>query len=251
MAWGALLRIGEILNAYRADLILPSDVGNTIDDVLLKIQEPKTRYRSARHQAGKLEQYDLIEIVRIGFGRLGPQEKLWHLSGATLRSRLTKLLSTLGLPHLPTHVPKALTLASFRPGGATHLIAVSESAELVRRRGRWASFRTMEMYLQEVAASTYMNEISEATKEKVLLAMRSWVSLRIQKHQPSLLPRQGLKLHFFSAVQEVCEAGNQSLFIDFTHFSHHDHLVAFHTEGTKGNTRLFPVSCMHQPLDLL
>ena len=190
--------IGEILNAYRADLILPSDVGNTSDDVLLKIQEPKTRYRSARHQAGKLEQYDLIEIVRIGFGRLGPQEKLWHLSGATLRSRLTKLLSTLGLPHLPTHVPKALTLASFRPGGATHLIAVSESAELVRRRGRWASFRTMEMYLQEVAASTYMNEISETAKEKVLLAMRSWVSLRIQKHQPSLLPRQGLKLQPFS-----------------------------------------------------
>ena len=159
LAWGALLRIGEIFDAFRGDLILPSDVGFTIDYALLKIREPKTRYRSARHQAGKVEQYDLIEIVRLGLEKLRPDEPLWHLSGSTLRSRLTRILSTLGLPHLPTHVPKALSLASLRPGGATHLISVSESAEMVRRRGRWASFRTMEMYLQEVAASTYLNDI--------------------------------------------------------------------------------------------
>ena len=190
LAWGALLRIGEILDACRADLILPSDVGDTIDYVLLKIREPKTRYRSARHQAGKLEQFDLIEVVRIGFSNLMPGEKLWPWSGATLRSRLTKLLETLGLPHTHNHVPKALSLASFRPGGATHLIAVSESAEMVRRRGRWASFRTMEMYLQEVAASTYMNEITKAAKENVLLALRNFPELmtRVVQFDAFMIP---------------------------------------------------------------
>eukprot|EP00434_Breviolum_minutum_P029037 symbB.v1.2.025685.t1/scaffold2428.1/size79313/2 len=74
LAWGALLRIGEVLDAYRKDLVLPSDVGFTIDYVLLKICEPKTRYRAARHQAGKLEQIDLIEVVRIGFEELLPND---------------------------------------------------------------------------------------------------------------------------------------------------------------------------------
>ena len=190
LAWGALLRIGELLDACRSDLILPSDVGNTIDYVLLKIREPKTRYRSARHQAGKLEQFDLIEVVRIGFSKLLPEEKLWPWSGVTLRARLTKILVTLDLPHTPTQVPKALSLASFRPGGATHLIAVSDSAEMVRRRGRWASFRTMEMYLQEVAASTYMNEISKTAKDRVLLALRNFPELmsRVVQFDASMIP---------------------------------------------------------------
>ena len=51
---------------------------------------------------------------------------------------------------------------------------------------------------------------------------------------------------FFSAVIEVCEAGNQSLQRFFTQLSHLNRSVAFHTGGTKGNTRLFPVSYMHQ-----
>ena len=180
LAWGALLRIGEVLDAFRKDLVLPCDVGYTIDYVLLKICEPKTRYRAARHQAGKLEQVDLIEVVRIGFEGLLPNEKLWNMSGSTLRARLTSLMKALALPHLTGQVPKVLTLASFRPGGATHLITVSESAELVRRRGRWASFKTMEMYLQEVAASTYLNDVSSIARENVLLALRNFPELMSQ-----------------------------------------------------------------------
>ena len=49
LAWGALLRIGEIFSAVRRDLILPTDVGGIVDFVLLRILEPKTRYRAARH----------------------------------------------------------------------------------------------------------------------------------------------------------------------------------------------------------
>ena len=42
-----------MLDASRKDLVMPGDVDNSIDDILLKIREPKTRYRAARHQAGK------------------------------------------------------------------------------------------------------------------------------------------------------------------------------------------------------
>ena len=172
LAWGALLRIGEITDAVRADLILPTDVNDTNSFALLRILEPKTRFRAARHQAGKLEHVDLLQVVQIGFGRLKPWEKLWPLSSATLRSRLMKLLTQLDLPSKPHESPKPMSLASFRPGGATHLMNLTESAELVRRHGRWASFRIMEIYLQEVSASTYLNLVTPQARENVLLGFR-------------------------------------------------------------------------------
>ena len=165
LAWGALLRIGEIFQAKRIDLVLPSDVGGTIQFALLRIMEPKTRYRAARHQTGKLEQPDLLEVIRVGFAHLLPHEPLWPLSGSTLRLRLTRILSALNLPSKTGDRPKPLSLASFRPGGATWLITVSESAELVRRRGRWISNKIMECYLQEVTSMTYLNEVDPHAKQ--------------------------------------------------------------------------------------
>ena len=171
LAWGALLRIGEIFSAVRRDLILPTDVGGTVDFVLLRILEPKTRYRAARHQCGKLEQPDLIEIIRIGLSHLQPHERLWPMSGATLRLRFQKILMKLSLPWRVGDRPKPMTLASLRPGGATWLITTTESAELVRRRGRWLSFKIMECYLQEVVSITYLNEVDKKAKEQVLSAL--------------------------------------------------------------------------------
>ena len=164
LAFGMLLRIGEVLEATRADLILPSDVDFTNFFALLKIKEPKTRYRAAKHQSGRLDQPDLLEIVRIGFDKLRPSEKLWPFSGSTLRSRLSKILHKLDLPTENHQQPKPISLASFRPGGATCMMTVCDNAEQIRRKGRWASQRIMEIYLQEVMASTYLNQISETSK---------------------------------------------------------------------------------------
>ena len=44
----------------------------------------------------------------------------------------------------------ALSLGSFRPGGATWLYRATDSSEVVRVRGRWASARMLEVYIQEV-----------------------------------------------------------------------------------------------------
>ena len=190
LAWGALLRIGEVLAAFRSDLVLPSDVGHSVDFIFLRLKEPKTRYRAARHQAGKLEQADLIEVVRIGFAGLSPNERLWNFSGSTLRARLTKLLGRLGLPTQTGDYPKPLSLASLRPGGATHLMSVCESAELVRRRGRWASFRVMEIYLQEVAASTYLNQVPPSARAKVLAGLDAFPTIfkQVRKFDACKIP---------------------------------------------------------------
>ena len=171
LAWGALLRFGEVFKAVRKDLILPMDVAGSIDFLLIRIEEPKTRYRAARHQSGKMEQPDLISVVQLGLGKLKSGDALWPFHGATLRHRLNKVLESLGLPHRPGQKPKPLSLASMRAGGATWLITQTEQPDLVKRRGRWASMRVMEIYLQEVSAASYLNDLEITVKDKILEAM--------------------------------------------------------------------------------
>lgn len=171
LAWGALLRFGEVFKAVRKDLILPMDVAGSIDFLLIRIEEPKTRYRAARHQSGKMEQPDLISVVQLGLGKLKSGDALWPFHGATLRHRLNKVLASLGLPHCPGQKPKPLSLASMRAGGATWLITQTEQPDLVKRRGRWASMRVMEIYLQEVSAASYLNDLETTVKDKILDAM--------------------------------------------------------------------------------
>ena len=174
---GSTLRIGEVVAAVRADIVLPCDLQNSVSYLLLRIAEPKTRFKSARHQAGKLEQPDLILVVQLGFQHLQKHERLWPFSAATLRQRLNKVLQKLCLPWKADSKPRPLTLASFRAGGATWLISQCESSELVRRRGRWLSIQTMEIYIQEVMALTYMTDIGEEAKTLVLSAMSHFLEL--------------------------------------------------------------------------
>ena len=180
ISWGALLRIGEIFHAVRGDLVFPADVQHSIDHVLIKIKDPKTRYRAARHQSSKLEQPDLIRVAEIGLQGLEKSDRLWHLSGSTLRSRLSKVLQRLDLPHEPGAIPRPLTLASLRGGGATWLIAQTENAEMTRRRGRWVSMKVMEVYLQEISASTFLNDVSLSAKAKTLQAMHVFPEMLVK-----------------------------------------------------------------------
>ena len=54
-------RIGEVVVARRKDLLLPQDVGDTIDFILVSIAEPKTRSTAARHQSVKIDQLRLCK----------------------------------------------------------------------------------------------------------------------------------------------------------------------------------------------
>ncbi|CAE7571859.1 unnamed protein product, partial [Symbiodinium necroappetens] len=166
LAWGGLLRIGEATNAKRSDLVLPRDVLFTQCFVLLRIQEPKTRLRMARHQAARVEPQGLVELIDLVFHGLRPDERLWPRSQQTLRKRLDAVLARLGIT--PREGEKALDLGSFRPGGATYLLQQTEDLELTRRRGRWASHKVMEIYLQEVASITFYPQLPLPVREQVL-----------------------------------------------------------------------------------
>ena len=169
LAWAGLLRIGEALNAYRRDLILPRDAAPGTDFVLLQISSPKTRGRAAKHQAAHIDPPDIIRLLDAAFGRLPRGEKLWPFSAGTLRRRFKTLQERLGLasPDGGAH----FDLASFRPGGATWMLTMTENPDLVRRRGRWLSTRVMEIYLQEVQAATYLPSLS--TERRAVLQQAS------------------------------------------------------------------------------
>ena len=183
LSWGAVCRIGEVLQAFRKDLVLPSDVGFTSNAVFLKVTEPKTRYRTVRHQMTRLEYQDLVQLISCAFSGLGPNQRLWPHSAQLLRNRFRQLLKGLGLPSERTADQRCLDLGSLRAGGATFLLLATEDSELVRRRGRWIAPRTMEIYLQEVQATVYFPSLPSLLKERILNLALSFPELLQQMQQ--------------------------------------------------------------------
>ena len=167
MSWAGLLRIGEIFSARRGDLVLPGDAAPGATGIILKIQEPKTRGRSARHQASRFEYQDIVRLVTAVFRRLDAAAPLWPWSPATLRRRFVTLQRAVGLEvrRLPNSSP--YDLASLRPGGATFLLQQTEDSELVRRKGRWLSSRVLEIYIQEASVATYQQKMSPWTYDRI------------------------------------------------------------------------------------
>jgi hypothetical protein len=133
---------------------------------LLRIREPKTRGRHAKHQAARIDPADIVQLLQIAFSKKSRDQKLWPFSASTLRKRLADLLKAIKLPTDGSE-SQHLDLSSLRPGGASWLLSCCEDSEMVRRRGRWATTRTMEIYLQEVFYVTFVERLPAATKEAI------------------------------------------------------------------------------------
>jgi len=167
MAWIGLLRIGEVLDATRSDLLLPEDSAPGIEYILVKIREPKTRGRGARHQSTRIEPKDAVSLISEVFKDFAPSDRLWSFSASTLRKRFVLLQTALGLPIKPCNGARPFDLGSLRPGGATHLLTLTEDISLVQRRGRWASIHVMNIYLQEIAVATCIPRLQSETRDRI------------------------------------------------------------------------------------
>ena len=167
MTWAGVLRIGEVIQAVRGDLVLPTDSIGGVDYILLKIHLPKTRGRSAKHQSARIDPKDLVALISAVFKRYPDSQRLWEFSPATLRRRFNSLQTAIGLPTQRSKGVRPFDLGSLRPGGATWILNRTESLEVVRRRGRWQSHRTMEIYLQEVIVATCEMKLPENVRVRV------------------------------------------------------------------------------------
>ena len=167
LGWGALLRPGEIFNLKRHNLLFPSDSGFSIQYLLVSLQEPKTRFTTARHQATRLDIPDLLQVVTMIFEKMPPHHSIWPYSPQTFRNRFRSVLTALKLPTEHSATLKSLDPGSLRAGGATWLMQVTDNGELVRRRGRWQNHRIMEVYIQEVSSLLYLQRISPISRETI------------------------------------------------------------------------------------
>lgn len=167
LTWTGILRIGEVLGALRRDLILPSDSAPGVDYILLRVPEPKTRSRGARHQSARVDPLDIVLLISGVFGGYAATQKLWPFSAVTLRRRFGLLLSAVGLQSKVVNGIRPYDLGSLKPGGATWLLNKTEDSTLVQRRGRWMSYRVMTIYLQEIAVATALPKMTEEVRERI------------------------------------------------------------------------------------
>jgi len=195
LAFGAILRPGEVCAALRNQLLLPGDVFGTMQCAYLSILEPKTRFTAAKHQTAKLDAPDMLAVVSLAFEHLHGDQRLWPYSGQTLRVRFRSLLQALGLPTSVVDNRRPLDLGSLRAGGATWLLNVSENPDLTRRRGRWLNHKTMEIYVQEASSVLYLSTISKPARDNVFLMVKVFPTIlqmvqqwHAAKIQPSVWP---------------------------------------------------------------
>ena len=161
--------MGELLAAKREDFVLPEDTGKDCTFALLAVLEPKMRFKAARHQCLRVEQTQLLRVLKLAFASLAPMGKLWPQSPSTLRARFKKLLQIVGLREHLVQGVKDFDLGSLRAGGATWLMQCMEDPEYVRRRGRWITTKVMDIYVQEVTSILHLPKLPGPVKDKIFL----------------------------------------------------------------------------------
>ena len=75
------------------------------------------------------------------------------------------IMSKLGIPH--RQADRGATPGVLRGSGATFLYGCCEDVNWIAWRGRWARVKTLEYYLQEVAAQMLIHELSEKSKARI------------------------------------------------------------------------------------
>ena len=144
MCWTGLLRIREALAAIRSDFILPRDAAAGVLSCFLKIHQPKTRGRSAKHQVAKIDFPDVIALLDAIYGSCLAFERLWRLSAQSMRSRFKQLQTALGLNTTRRDGNVPYELSFLRPGGAAFFLQRTENGNFVRRRERWLTSKVLE-----------------------------------------------------------------------------------------------------------
>ena len=100
----------------------------------------------------KIDDPCVLAYVTKVFGALAPNASLFAGGTSAYRRRGDHVLGRLGISvSMPS---RGATPAVLRGSGATALYLESEDLSLIQWRGRWAQLKTVEHYIQEVAAQS-------------------------------------------------------------------------------------------------
>lgn len=172
LGFSAMLHPSEIVSLTRKDLIFPKDVAYDSLALYVHIKNPKTS-RFARRQHGRVDDCEIISVLEALFYDLPLSGHLYHGSITTFRKQWDAVMVCLGIPHRQDQ--RGATPGTLRGSGATFLYSGCEDPAWIAWRGRWSRVRTLEYYLQEVAAQLLIHELSPVSRSKIqILSNSAW-----------------------------------------------------------------------------
>lgn len=164
LGFTGMLHPSEFIGLRRRDLMLPRDVFFSIKDLYVHLRHPKTA-RFARQQHVKISDPDVILFVDKVFGQARLDEELLGAGIGAYRNQWNAIMTRLKVPYKQSL--RGLTPGTLRGSGATQFYLATENIPLICWRGRWARSKTLEHYLQEVAAQVMIHSLSDEAKRLI------------------------------------------------------------------------------------
>ena len=161
-----LLRVGELQHLTFGCFLTPSRLLLGGHTTYITIGKPKMRRVTARRSYTRIDQPGYTDFVEHMIAFFAADANVFPRSYLQFRSAMRALCDELELPSESRR--GGLTWGSLRPGGATWLYRITDNPDLVRFRGRWTSQRMLEIYIQEIGASSWLPALPERTRNRVL-----------------------------------------------------------------------------------
>eukprot|EP00971_Amphidinium_carterae_P165812 3286630-Amphidinium_carterae.1 len=161
LAFQALLRPAEIAALRRHHIVLPDDLAGSEESLVICITQSKTSHRAARLQSVMVTDPVIVELARKLLQHDAASAPLVRGGLQELYKKFDHLRRMLNIAESP------FTLGTLRGGGAVWHIQQCQSLAMLQWRGRWASERSVQHYLQLGLAATAMAALDGATRTKV------------------------------------------------------------------------------------
>jgi len=175
--WAAVTLIGflcmlhpsEIIPLIRQDMVLPSDAMSNDCVAYVHVRNPKTQ-RFARRQHSRLDDPLTLRFLSALYRDLPLDARLFRASMHVYSKQWNAIMGRLGVPF--TQAARGATPGVLRGSGATFLYLETEDISLVAWRGRWSKVKTIEFYLQEVAAQLLLMQLTPAARKRISVLRR-------------------------------------------------------------------------------
>ncbi len=119
----------------------------------------------AKREHVRVDDFEVTQFLELLLFKAPRDGRLFGGTAAYFRKCFDLILDEL---HVPSGEAHGLTPASLRSGGATFWYKLTDSPEWVRFRGRWATSRMLEIYIQEVASLTVLADLPLTVRSRLI-----------------------------------------------------------------------------------
>lgn len=164
VAYPCYLRPVEMRDLQRQHLLLPSDFATDDSTIYVKIPSPKTRRFGARLQHARASEPVVCRWLETMLRGMPKEARLFGGTSADLDKRFAALVSHFGFS---AKDGSGFTLASLRAGAATQAYRDGLPLVDIQWQGRWRAAKTLETYIQEVAAQSVFDGLAPKDRRNI------------------------------------------------------------------------------------